>query len=59
MRVVWILLALCLLIFILGVRREHYVEIDGPGTRPSLQDAAWRSKIEAQVSIGASDEDYE
>lgn len=59
MRVVWILLALCLLVFILGVRREHYVEIDGPGVRPSLQDAAWRSKIEAQVSIGASDEDYE
>ena len=58
MRVIWILLALCVLLFILGIRREHYVEVDGPGERPSLNDAGWKSKIDAQISIGASDDDY-
>lgn len=35
------------------------METPGPGTRPSLTDAAWRSKIEAQAPIGGSKEDYE
>jgi hypothetical protein len=39
--------------------REGFVDRPGPGTRPSLQDGAWRSKIEAQVPIGATKSDYE
>jgi hypothetical protein len=35
------------------------VEKSGPGTRPSLTDSGWRSKIEAQAPIGGSKGDYE
>ncbi len=38
--------------------REHYVEVPGPGKRPTLEDASWRSKIDAEAPIGGSDEDY-
>ena len=39
-------------------RRERYVEVPGPGKRPSMEDAAWRSKIDAQAPIGGNDDDY-
>jgi hypothetical protein len=53
----WILLAL--VIALLFYRpREHLVVAPGLGTRPSMTDAAWRSKVEAQVPIGQSVEDY-
>ena len=41
--------------------KERYVEREGPGERPSLdgpEGAAWRSKIDAQIPIGGSEEDY-
>ena len=38
--------------------RERYVEVPGPGKRPSMGDAAWRSKIDAQAPIGGNDDDY-
>ena len=38
--------------------RERYVEVPGPGKRPSMEDAAWRSKIDAQAPIGGNDDDY-
>ena len=53
----WILVLIALLLLLTG-SREHYVDVPGPGKRPSLDDAAWRSKIEAQIAIGASDDDY-
>jgi hypothetical protein len=54
---VWILLAIAILL--LAWRpREHLVVAPGLGTRPSMSDAAWRSKVEAQVPIGKSVEDY-
>lgn len=55
---VWILLLVALGLFWMMRTREHYVEVPGPGARPSLNDAAWRSKIDAQAPIGASDDDY-
>lgn len=39
-------------------RRERYVEVPGPGKRPSMEDAAWRSKIDAEAPIGGNDDDY-
>ena len=39
-------------------RRERYVEIPGPGKRPSMDDAAWRSKVDAEAPIGGNDDDY-
>lgn len=35
------------------------MEAPGPGTRPSLTDAGWRSKIDAQAPIGGNKADYE
>lgn len=55
---VWILLILAVGILALMMGREHYVEIAGPGARPSLSDATWRSKIEAQARVGEANEDY-
>lgn len=37
--------------------REHYVEISGPGQRPT-RNAEWLSKIDAEAPIGANDDDY-
>ena len=37
--------------------REHYVEISGPGQRPS-RTAEWLSKIDAEAPIGGNDDDY-
>jgi len=57
----WLLVAIAAMLLMLMTLREHYVERDGPGLRPSFQGpegAAWRSKIDAQSSIGASDDDY-
>lgn len=57
--VFWVLLLIVILLLLLGKTREHYVDIPGPGTRPSLEDAAWRSKIEVQAPLGANIRDYE
>jgi len=58
---IWLLVAIAVALFALMTLREHYVEIEGPGLRPSLDGAeggAWRSKIDAQIPIGGSDDDY-
>jgi len=54
---VWILLAIAALLLVYRPR-EHLVVAPGLGTRPSMSDAAWRSKVEAQAPIGQSVEDY-
>lgn len=53
---IWILLGIALLLLLVGVR-EHYVEIEGPGVRPS-RTAEWLSKIDAEAPIGGNDDDY-
>jgi len=53
---VWILLGIALLLILLRFR-EHYVEISGPGARPS-RTAEWLSKIDAEAPIGGNDDDY-
>jgi len=53
---VWILLIIALLLLLLRFR-EHYVEISGPGQRPS-RTAEWLSKIDAEAPIGGNDDDY-
>lgn len=55
----WWILAIALLLLVWMMCRERFVDAPGPGTRPSLTDAAWRSKIEAQAPIGGAKEDYE
>lgn len=55
----WWILALALVLLACMLTRERFVETPGPGTRPSLSDPGWRSKIEAQAPIGGSKEDYE
>lgn len=52
----WILLAIALVLILLRYR-EHYVEISGPGARPS-KTADWLSKIDAEAPIGGNDDDY-
>ena len=52
----WILLAIAILLLLLRYR-EHYVEISGPGQRPS-RTAEWLSKIDAEAPIGGNDDDY-
>ena len=52
----WILLAIALLLLLLRYR-EHYVEISGPGQRPS-RTAEWLSKIDAEAPIGGDDDEY-
>jgi hypothetical protein len=57
----WLLVAIAAMLLLLMTLREHYVEREGPGLRPSfegVEGAAWRSKIDAQIPIGGSDEDY-
>ena len=44
------------MLLLVGVR-EHYVEITGPGVRPS-KTAEWLSKIDAEAPIGGNDDDY-
>jgi hypothetical protein len=53
---IWILLAIALVLLLLR-SREHYVEIEGPGVRPS-KTAEWLSKIDAEAPIGGNDDDY-
>lgn len=53
---VWILLAIALLLLFLR-SREHYVEISGPGERPS-RNSNWLSKIDAEAPIGGDDDEY-
>jgi hypothetical protein len=53
---IWILLAIALFLILLRTR-EHYVEIEGPGIRPS-KTAEWLSKIDAEAPIGGNDDDY-
>jgi len=52
----WILLGIILFLILLRVR-EHYVEIEGPGARPT-RNAEWLSKIDAEAPIGGNDDDY-
>lgn len=57
----WLLVAIAAMLLLLMTLREHYVEREGPGLRPSfegVEGAAWRSKIDAQIPIGGSDDDY-
>lgn len=57
----WLLIAIAAMLLLLMTLREHYVEREGPGERPSFdgpEGAAWRSKIDAQIPIGGSDDDY-
>ncbi len=54
--VLWILLAIALLLLFLRTR-EHYVEISGPGVRPS-KTADWLSKIDAEAPLGGDDDEY-
>jgi hypothetical protein len=57
----WLLIAIAVALLLLMTLREHYVEREGPGERPSFDGAeggAWRSKIDAQIPIGGSDDDY-
>ncbi len=54
---IWILLAIALLLLWIHQFREHYVEIVGPGKRPS-RTAEWLSKIDAEAPIGGNDDDY-
>lgn len=54
----WLLLLIAIGLLFLMTRRERYVETPGPGPRPSMDDAAWRSKVDAQAPIGGSDSDY-
>ena len=52
------LFAIALLLFAWGFR-ERYVDMNTPvKSRPSMEDASWRSKIDAQAPIGGVDEDY-
>lgn len=55
---IWILLATVVALLFFMTRRERYVETPGPGPRPSMEDASWRSKVDAQAPIGGSDADY-
>ena len=53
--VLWLFL---IALFLLLCRtREHYVEIKGPGDRPS-KTPAWLSKIDAAAPIGGDDDAY-
>jgi hypothetical protein len=53
---IWILLGIAILLLLIR-SREHYVEIEGPGERPS-KTADWLSKIDAEAPIGGNDDDY-
>jgi hypothetical protein len=53
---IWILLGIAILLLVIRYR-EHYVEIEGPGVRPS-KSADWLSKIDAEAPIGGNDDDY-
>ena len=58
---IWLLIAIAGALLVLMTLREGYVEREGPGERPSFEGAegaAWRSKIDAQIPIGGSDDDY-
>jgi hypothetical protein len=55
----WWLFAIALLLLALMMTRERFVETPGPGTRPSLSDGGWRSKIDAAAPIGGNKADYE
>lgn len=58
---IWLLIAIAGVLLVLMTLREGYVEREGPGERPSFEGAegaAWRSKIDAQIPIGGSDDDY-
>jgi hypothetical protein len=57
----WLLLAIVAMLLAIMTLREHYVEREGPGLRPSFDGAegkSWRSKIDAQIPIGGSENDY-
>ena len=49
-------MAIAILLLLLRFR-EHYVEISGPGQRPT-RNAEWLSKIDAEAPIGGNDDEY-
>jgi hypothetical protein len=54
----WILVAVAILLFIYTIR-ESFTDTEFTNvTRPSLEDASWRSKIDAHAPIGSNDADY-
>jgi hypothetical protein len=53
----WILIAIAI-ILLLWTIREGYVDPERRVTRPSLDDATWRSKIDAAAPIGGNDAKY-
>jgi hypothetical protein len=53
---IWILFAIALLLLFMRTR-EHYVEIEGPGVRPT-RNAEWLSKIDSEAPIDGNDDDY-
>lgn len=58
---IWLLIAIVVALLVLMTLREHYVEREGPGLRPSFsgpEGGAWRSKIEAQIPVGGVNDDY-
>ena len=58
---IWLLIAIAVALLVIMTLRERYVEREGPGLRPSFEGAegaAWRSKIDAQIPIGGSEDDY-
>jgi hypothetical protein len=55
--IVWLLAAIALLLFAWGYR-EMFTDPEYKVTRPSMESASWRSKIDAEAPIGGNDEDY-
>lgn len=53
----WILGVIAVLLLLWTVR-ERFVDPDRPVTRPSLTDAAWKSKVDAEAPIDGNDADY-
>ena len=54
----WILVAVAILLLLFTLR-ESFTDTEFTNvTRPSLEDASWKSKIDAQVPIGSNDADY-
>lgn len=53
----WILLAIVALLLLWRLR-EGYVDPERRVTRPSMEDAAWRSKVDAESPIDSDDSKY-
>lgn len=53
----WILIAIAVLLLVWGVR-ERYTDPERRVTRPSLTDATWRSKVDAESPVDSDDAKY-